>query len=415
MLGRLVGSLCLLLTFFSVTRADEPLKPIALTSKVTQVQPMTGLVLWATNGAVDNAPIQLEFSYLTYASIVNEQGEYNWQPLEELLDSIASRKHQAIIRWHDTYVDQPTGVPAFITKLPDYQGVTALSEKKPTGFPDWSHPKLRSFLLEFFDRFAEKYDRDPRIAFVQVGFGLWSEYHIYDGPMELGKTFPSKEFQATFAKHLSKVMQQTPWMISIDAAAEERAPYASDPALLKLQFGLFDDSFNHAQHKKVNELNWNVMGRDRWKTNPTGGEFSFYIDKDQKQALAPKGPHGIPFSVQAEKFHISFMIADGQPRFQKKERLLEAGLACGYRFRLTDFRASPSKSQLTFTNSGIAPIYYDAFPTINGVRSSQSLRGLLPQESRTFEIPSGGDQPKLTIQCDRLVPGQQIQFDADLP
>ena len=45
---------------------------------------------------------------------------------------------------------------------------------------------------------AEKYKNDPRLAFIQTGFGLWSEYHIYDGPFELGKTFPSKDFQDSF-------------------------------------------------------------------------------------------------------------------------------------------------------------------------------------------------------------------------
>ena len=30
------------------------------------------------------------------------------------------------------------------------------------------------------EEFAARYDDDPRIAFLQVGFGLWGEYHIYD-------------------------------------------------------------------------------------------------------------------------------------------------------------------------------------------------------------------------------------------
>jgi hypothetical protein len=40
---------------------------------------------------------------------------------------------------------------------------------------------------------------------------------------------------------------------------------------------------------------------------------------------------------------------------------------------------------------------------------------LLPSQSRTFEIAAGGDAPALSIECDRLVPGQVIEFDADLP
>ena len=105
--------------------------------------------------------------------------------------------------------------------------------------------------------------------------------------MELGKTFPDKAFQAEFARHLARVFVKTPWMISVDAADEGRAPFAGNAELLKLRFGVFDDSFLCRQHKEVNELNWNAMGRDRWKLAPAGGEFSYYTPDDQKNALAP--------------------------------------------------------------------------------------------------------------------------------
>jgi hypothetical protein len=38
----------------------------------------------------------------------------------------------------------------------------------------------------------------------------------------------------------------------------------------------------------------------------------------------------------------------------------------------------------------------------------------LPGESRTDEIAAGGASPKLTIACDRLVPGQVIEYEAGL-
>jgi hypothetical protein len=41
-------------------------------------------------------------------------------------------------------------------------------------------------------------------------------------------------------------------------------------------------------------------------------------------------------------------------------------------------------------------------------------KGLLPNESLTVDINSGGIQPLLTIESDRLVTGQKIQFEADL-
>ncbi|AMV39959.1 hypothetical protein [Planctomyces sp. SH-PL62] len=409
-----LGTLWLGMGLAATAVLADDLRPIPLTARIQDVQPMTGIVLWSTNAAVETAPIQLEFRYVTYREVVNAKGEYDWSPIEKLLDEVAGRKHQAILRWHDTYVGKPSGVPDSVRLLPDYRETVALSEQKRTAFPDWSHPELRRFLLEFLDRFAEKYDRDPRLAFLEVGFGLWAEYHIYDGPMEMGKTFPSLAFQREFAERMAARFHRTPWMISVDAAAD-RAPFASDPKLLALPFGLFDDSFNHARHAEVNEPNWDRLGRDRWKIAPMGGEFSFYEPKDQREALSPTGPHGVEFSRHAAKFHISFMIGDAQPRHQKPERIREAGMACGYRFRVSRFAASASRAEVTIENTGIAPIYHDAFPAVNGVRAKDSLRGLPPKESRTFAIDAGGETPKLTIESDRLVPGQRIEFDADLP
>jgi hypothetical protein len=356
----------------------------------------------------------LEYSYFTYAQVVNEKDQYSWNSIDSLLDQVAKRGHQAILRFHDTYVGKKTGVPKYITALSGYKTTTGKSEGKSTEFPDWTHPELQRFALEFFERFSERYDQDPRIAFVQVGFGLWAEYHIYDGPMILGKTFPSKEYQSQFVQHLSKVLKQTPWMISVDAADSDFAPFEDNPLLLSLPFGLFDDSFNHKKHAKENEPNWNVFGNERWKRAPTGGEFSFFAKVDQTKALAENGPYGTSFEKQAAKFHISFMIGDAQPEYQSADRIRIASQACGYRFRVTEFRTNDTRSFISICNQGIAPIYYDAFVTVDRIRASESLKGLLPGETRSFTIPAGGVNPSLSIECDRLVPGQTIEYEAEL-
>jgi hypothetical protein len=231
--------------------------------------------------------------------------------------------------------------------------------------------------------------------------------------MQLGKTFPDKAFQATFARHLAKVFRRTPWMISKDAAAAERAPYTTQTDLLKLPFGVFDDSFLCKQHKEENEPDWNALNRTRWQIAPAGGEFSYYTDHDQRNALAPNGPHGIPFERDAAKFHLTFMIGNDQPRYQPMERIRAASGACGYRFRVLAFETDGKRTRVTATNTGIAPIYYDAYFALNGKRSAQSLKGLLPGEKRTFLIETSGTQP-LSIVCDRLVPGQEIEFEANL-
>ncbi|MGL5097763.1 MAG: DUF4832 domain-containing protein, partial [Planctomycetia bacterium] len=190
--------------------------------------------------------------------------------------------------------------------------------------------------------------------------------------------------------------------------------FADNKGLLGLNFGLFDDSFNHRRHKQENEPNWDAFGRDRWKKSPAGGEFSFFEAKDQKKALAPKGPYGVPFAEHAAKFHVSFIIGDDQPTYQKADVIRRAGLSCGYRFKVNRFDASRSASEVVVENVGIAPIYYDAFPAVNGVVAKDSLKGLSPGESKLFKVGAGGETPVLTIESNRLVDGQRIEYEADL-
>src|SRR4051812_13998927 len=274
--------LVLILDHASTAHAEDPFHPVPLKRRITHVQPMTGIVFWSTSEHNRTDAIQLEYSYMKYNDVVKQRGTYDWSAMERLLEGVARRGHQAIVRFYFVYPGRETTVPDYIKALPDYRATRGESEGRPTGFCDWSHPELKRFTLEFYDELSKRYDRDPRLAFLETGFGLWAEYHIYDGPMELGKTFPDKACQAGFARHLARAFVQTPWMISVDAADEGRAPFAGNAELLKLRFGVFDDSFLCRQHKQVNEPNWNVMGRDRWKLAPAGGEFSYYTRDDQK-------------------------------------------------------------------------------------------------------------------------------------
>ena len=397
-----------------VGRADDAWQPVILHGTAQSVAPMTGIVLWDDNGENTTDAIQLEYSYVGYDQIVSKKGVYDWQTVDAKLTAIAARGHQAVLRFYFDYVGKPTTVPAYIKQLSDYSEVTAKSEGKPTGFSDWSHPELQTFVLQFYSELAKRYDKDRRLAFLQTGFGLWAEYHIYDGPIELGKTFPSKEFQARFAKHVDGTLKQLPWMISIDAADQEWSPMAKDDTLRRLGFGLFDDSFLSKEHPKVNALNWQAFGGDRWQRVPAGGEFSYYNKRDQRLALAPSGPNGDSFEKAAARFHISFMIGDDQTQYHSLDRIRTAGMQCGYKFHIEKVESNGVETRGIIANHGVAPIYFDAYPAIlqsgSEVRSSVSLKHLLPGEQRQFTIPAKADPSNFRIACDRLVEGQHIPF-----
>ncbi|GAA3518889.1 DUF4832 domain-containing protein [Aquimarina addita] len=396
---------------------------VGLHGNVDRVQPMTGIVFWADNesdlSSLGNK-VQLEYSYLIYSDVVSQKDVYDWSVVDNLLMNAAARGRQVLLRFRYTYPGVTTpSVPDYIRNLSDYTDQIKRVEGSKTYLPDWSHQELQDFTLKFFTKFAERYNTDPRLAFVQVGFGSYSEYHLYDGPLALGKTFPSKDYQTTFLKHVDSVFTELRWAISIDAADNEFSPIKGNSSLMNLGFGLFDDSFLHSKHSKndqeYNRASWLTFGATRAATQVAGGEFSYYSNYDQKHMLdVPNGPHGTSFEELADLYDISYIIGNDQLKYQTAKRIEEAAINIGYRFKVTSFKSNGATTKVTIMNIGLAPIYYDAFPSVNGVRSTTSLKGLLAGQSKTFTINAGATDEQFAIECDRLVGGQIIQFDADL-
>jgi hypothetical protein len=146
-----------------------------------------------------------------------------------------------------------------------------------------------------------------------------------------------------------------------------------------------------------------------------GGEFSYYSDYDQQNVLnLPDGPWGRTFESFAEQYNISYIIGNDQYGYQSADRIKQASMATGYKFNIDSFTASATQSKVTISNTGIAPIYYDAYPAINGTRATVSLKGLLPGEALHFEFEVGGSAPTLSIESDHIVAGQSIEYSADL-
>ena len=391
-------------------------RDVPLQSEITRVQPMTGIVLWTDHDKVATDAIALEYRYCGYDEVVQADGTYNYSKLDGILDQIAKRGHQAVLRFYFVYVGKKTTVPDFIRNRPDYKETVGKSEGKTTHFCDWRNKALQDFTIEFYSRFAKRYDSDRRLAFVQTGFGLWAEYHIYDGPRKQGKTFPSKDFQAKFFRHLSQTFIKLPWSVSVDAADYDYSPLEDNDELLRLKFGVFDDSFLCKQHPKENALNWKTLDLNRWKTSPAGGEFSYYNNRDQKNALAKNGPNGVPFTKAAKQFHISYMIGNDQPGYRSMTDIARAGMATGYRFKVTSATRASDTLRLSVTNEGVAPIYRDAFFAAGKKRSQQSLKGLLPGRSLECVIQNvhDTDTKNISIQSDAILKTQTIQFEANL-
>ena len=389
---------------------------VPLKSEIKNVQPMTGIVLWNTHSKVNTDNIQLEYSYMLYNDVCKEQGVYDWTPMDRLLEQAASRGHQVVVRFRYTYVGKSCAVPDYIKAWPGYEEMKGQSEGRTTYFPDWRCEELQRFHLEFHQKFAERYDKDPRLAFVQTGFGLWAEYHIYDGPCKIGRTFPSKEFQETFFKEMDKYFDETTWSISIDAADSFYSPLKAKKELLDIPFGNFDDSFMHETHNEYNRDCWLFFGEDSYKDGPRGGEFSYYSSYDQKNCLNKEGMYGRTFESQVEEYHMTYILGNDQPSYQTMDRIKEASMSMGYKFEIKDFRVKDNEAAVLIENIGVAPIYRDAYVSVGGVKGAYSLKNLMPGEQKWIEIKGEGVSAKAVpqIECAHLVPGQKIEYKANI-
>jgi len=414
---------------------------IVISRTIDKVQPMTGLVLWNDLAEDEHEDygqcFALEYTYCAPCKVVtgkqNGKIQYDWTYIENILNAVKGRGHQAVLRFFYEYPGEKMGchgtngetaVPDYIKALSDYQETYYASGDGACYYADWSHSELQWFVKQFITDFAAKYDSDPRIAFLEVGFGHWAEYHIYDGPsLSLGNNFPSKAYQKSFLQHMDTTLRVLPWSISIDAADDTYSPIVDNSSLMALTFGLFDDSFMHSKHEisqgdGYNEECWNAIGKGtRWQTGVCGGEISYYKSSDQKNFLNPAGMYGVTWEQASAKYHITFMICNDalEGKYATTTRFKEGSMACGYRFTLIACSIDDTQTVLTLTKEGIAPIYKDAYPAIGTTRSATSLKGLLPGQSRTCIVPKQLTQASdLKIVSDYILPTQQIQFNANV-
>ena len=423
--------------FLTAACTQQTYKPVALQSRVTHVQPMTGLVLWndraAEMDATHGSSLALEFSYIQPCKLVTgkENGElqYDWSFFEDKLSAAASRGHQMVVRLPLCYpsnqnncidVKGGTYVPDYIRALANYKESFAANPggDGPTWYPDWSHSELQWFVKQFYTDLAARYNNDPRIAFIEVGFGHWGEYHTYGTTPQFGVNFPSRAYQCELFVHLSNVLT-IPWLTSIDVGDEYYSDVCKSDECKDLAFGLFDDTFMHSEHDLSqgdgwNERCWQWSGMEHWRTGVCGGEISYYTPDDQHDFLNPAGMYGFTWEEASAKYHMTFVICNDayQGDYFSPERANEAGIASGYRFRILSCETNGRDSRIRITNTGIAPIYRDAYVAVNGVRAEESLRGLLPGEEMTCTVPAVATTGNVRITSDYILPTQEIEFDA---
>lgn len=319
-------------------------------------------------------PHSMEFSYLPLSDLMSDWNEFDWQPLEKLLDDIASRGHQTVFRIWMVYPGHDDGIPKFLER--EGVQVTEWLNTNTQPFPpskvrtpDYDDPRTRRALVQFITAMGKKYDGDPRIGFITAGLlGTWGEWHEY--PRD--DLFANKETQMIVLDAFEKAFQKTPILLRYPAG-ENHWNLSSNHTR---NFGYHDDSFAWATlDTGRKEDNWFFMpamkaagmpAMEKWKTEPIGGEIrpelwgKIFDDKVEITEAQD-------FAKCVQTTHVSWLMDTGMfGQRQSDNRIANATKQVekmGYEFFVT--RASLSNvsgNQITLEiqveNRGVAPFYY---------------------------------------------------------
>lgn len=435
-------------SYRELSEGDRPqVENVTITSHITRTQPFTGLVLWNTNpnNTNPNLHLQLEYLYIRFDNISLSEGVWDWGGFEHNLTQIANRGHQAIVRPYAVWPGLETTHALWLKRHPNYNEHRETVEGQLTWTEDWSLTSpVRDFYRHFFIQFAKHYDKDPRIAFLQVGFGSYAEYHLYGGerriaPFSSTPNFPDYEYQYNLHLQLDTMLNELHWAFSIDARWFENAGQLWDnttafPLMNSLTHGLFDDSLFLRGHSGYNMDRWREF---QWETRnlqfPSGGEIGFRQEdrsmdphpsdrprwiQEWRALLTADHPLflGETWEQKMARLKLQYVIGSWMPMYHSSQRINEASMSMGYKFRVLHLQIRQGVTSITLENFGYSPLFYDAYITVNGVRATMSLRALQPGQSQDYTVhtPLLSRPLRLTIECDRLVPGQVIEFEANL-
>lgn len=378
--------------------------------------PLQGLVPYS-DPTPNRFPHSLEFDYIGLANLVVGEGEYDWQPVEKKLAGIAGRGNQAVLRIYMEYPGQQDGIPKYLSdrglKIHEYMNEnTAPFPPQKIWTPDYEDPDLRRMLRDFIAAFGQRYDGDPRLAYLTAGLlGTWGEWHTFP------KTdlWASQQTQGEVLDAYEKHFRVTPVLLRYPAGKGHYAQVenASRP------FGYHDDSLCWATLETGrSEDDWFFVpalkaagkaAENKWRTQPIGGEirpevwgriFDDSVDIPQAQS----------FAECAAALHLTWTMDTGMFREPASEARLKNALRevakLGYEFYVPEceFPQRISENRMPVTvqviNQGIAPMYHTwplEFAAVNadGIQVKQ-----WPQKSNLTRILPGPSGRKIQAELD---------------
>lgn len=350
--------------------------------------PMKGFASFYKKGGSD---CSLEYIGLKFSDICRwENGvcTVNRAFLDPMLQAVADRKHHAILRVYMLYPgynsEECTGLFLPEALSQELRKQNAIYSNPYEGslleYPDFNNETLIGVMTAFVDAFGREYDGHPAIAVIQMGlYGAWGEWNM-SGCRESRCTMTNDNLRRlieayTASFRSTKLMGRNP---SLGFAYDYDIGYHDDNFLFNTsdfhtkspewKALLRQQDWTYAHLQQFYDFIDGNSGQypslwDAWETQMFGGEMSSQMYKPPFGSLWSGTEHeALLYSM--EQFHMSWLMGIGKGNVPDTntadyEVYLNTAAHFGYDIGIVSVKAHTGRIEVSFSNYGIAPFYYD--------------------------------------------------------
>ena len=334
------------------------------------VNPLMGWAPWATIEKSEQ-PHTLVYADLTWRDFQPQEGQY---------DFVSFEQRNQFARWR---AEGKRIVFRFVMDVPDSEEHLDIPDwlfdkiegdgdfydhEYGKGFsPNYANPTLIAYHQKAIQALGERYGQDDFIAYIELGsLGHWGEWHIKSDTNI--RTLPDQSIRDQYVSHYLNAFPNTyllmrrPFSIAQDHRIGFYNDMTADPESTEtwlewIQYG--------GEYSQTGETQALAALPDQWQIAPIGGE--------QTSSMNPNQIYGDSLSETVDllqRSHTTFIGPNGAYDIPANSAL-QPGIdrvlaAIGYRLFIQDARipdrilfAKTVPLQLSFTNSGIAPFYYN--------------------------------------------------------
>jgi len=353
-----------MLSLFAVTLSLIGKNPLSHTSPLTTIalppgpgptdNPLKGFASYSGKSDRHYGPVSMAFHYVPWSELEPNEGDYHFDAMEsKYWQTSLARDKPIVFRVYLDYPGRPNGVPEWLIQ----RGIGMRPYRRSTvgQSPDYDDPDLRTHLVKLIAALGQRYNTNPRVAFLEVGFlGHWGEWHTFPQT----ELFANQETQTLVLNAMRNAFPDKQLMARYGDYASCRLPW----------LGFHDDLF---PEDTLAGVSWHFLprmvrgGTDRnWQVAPIGGEMvpraaekwlgegwettQQAVRDGHFSWIGPYNPSVEPTSdpqFAARRSHLIQMLGY---QFTWKSLTLPQSASVDKLFKLT----------LVGSNDGVAPFYY---------------------------------------------------------